>query len=146
MYRSLARRLYLVFSSQAFGVATKSFRTQHSLKQFTILPRRPVPSLGFAGSRNLPAENSLVTIKHAHAEQSESLLTVTWEDSSIGRFPLVYLRDSCYCPSCFDPQILQRMVDVEEVSCYTLVTTWLFRRHQCLSQGRVVGTCSYLGW
>ena len=115
MYRSLARRLYKVFGSQAFGVATKSFRTQHSLKQFTPLPRRPVPSLRFAGSRNLPAENNLVTIKHAHTEQSESLLTVTWEDSFVGRFPLVYLRDSCYCSSCFDPQILRRMVDVEEV-------------------------------
>ena len=115
MYRSLARRLYTVFGSQAFGVATKSFRTQHSLKQFTTLPRRPVPSLRFAGSRNLPAENNLVSIKHLHAEQYKNLLTVTWEDSFVGRFPLVYLRDSCYCPLYFDPQILQCMVDVEEV-------------------------------
>jgi gamma-butyrobetaine dioxygenase len=43
--------------------------------------------------------------------QESNGLTVTWSDGRSGRFPFLWLRDNCRCPSCRDPRNGQRLFD-----------------------------------
>jgi len=51
-------------------------------------------------------------VRIIHTDLSENLVAVTWDDGNKNRYPLIYLRDICPCPSCVHPDFQQRISDV----------------------------------
>jgi len=51
-------------------------------------------------------------VRIIHTYLSENLVAVTWDDGNKNRYPLIYLRDICPCPSCVHPDFQQRISDV----------------------------------
>jgi gamma-butyrobetaine dioxygenase len=45
-------------------------------------------------------------------QQEEGALAVAWRSGGRSRFPYLWLRDNCGCPSCRDPKSGQRLIDV----------------------------------
>ena len=55
-------------------------------------------------------------IENVETQRSSTLLNVTWSSGQSNRFPLVYLRENCLCPSCFHGPSRQRAIDpIEDV-------------------------------
>lgn len=65
----------------------------------------------FLGCKYKPFSGKVDQIKTLHSED-DHFVKVTWKSGKQSRFPYIFLRENCKCPSCFHPQVKQRLVVV----------------------------------
>ncbi|XP_031551001.1 uncharacterized protein LOC116288368 [Actinia tenebrosa] len=73
-------------------------------------------------TRNLRSFQSCSTLlrsvraKQVNPDQENRILEVKWTDGSFNRYPFVYLRENCRCPSCYHESSMQRFLHMKNLN------------------------------